>query len=157
MKLIVTCYTRTQHSAGRATHCALLAIASSSLLPTQVLDLLRPLCLVLICGRVSSTSSSRKGRKSSLLEASGGSHTEDEPFQSVQQSSGVRGSHNSALGKVITRSNSHAPELNPLTTMAGKHTGLWAWSFSLPPTCPSSLCQRQRLTPASDTFYSSTM
>lgn len=88
--------------------------------------------------------------------ASGGSHEEDEPLWSVQQSFGVRGSHNSALGKVITWSNSHAPELNPLTTMAGKHTGLSAWSFSLPSSSPSSLSHRQSLAPASYTFYSYT-
>lgn len=87
----------------------------------------------------------------------GGSHEEDEPLWSVQQSFGVRGSHNSALGKVITCSNSHAPELNPLTTMAGKHTGLSAWSFSLPSSSPSSLSHRQSLAPASYTFYSYTI
>lgn len=38
----------TDDSTGRVTHCALLAVASS-LLPAEVLDLLQPLCLVLIC------------------------------------------------------------------------------------------------------------
>lgn len=63
-------------------------------------------------------------------------------------------SHNSALGKVITCSNSHAPELNPLTTMAGKHTGLPAWSSSLPSSSPSSRTHRHSLAPGSYTFYS---
>lgn len=146
------------HSMGRATHCALLAVASS-LLPAEVLDLLQPLCLVLICDRASS--SSREWKNKLLFRttpgASGGSHEEDELLWSVQQSFGDRGSHNSALGKVITCSNSHAPELNPLTTKAGKHTGLSAWSFFLPSSSPSSLSHRQSLAPASYTFYSYTI